>query len=136
MDNEKKTILLIQFDIDLQAVHRKYFLREGWEVRTASSVKEALKQALERPVDAVMLDPDLLDGRGLDFIPELRTLTGGAPVLALSSCRHSAENREKAMDKGAADFLPQPCSPVELCERIRALLEVSEAEHLEAMTEG
>ena len=90
-----------------------------YAARTIAETRQWLKES--GPVDAVLMDMDLPDGNGLDFLPELNVLTGGAPVLVLSGWR-AGEAAGRALERGAAGYMKKPYRMDELCHRMDALL--------------
>lgn len=75
----------------------------------ASNAREALDTLRKVQVDIVLLDVEMPGTSGLDVLPEILRLGGGARVLIVSSlCEEGAEATVKALALGAADALPKP----------------------------
>jgi two-component system KDP operon response regulator KdpE len=92
----------------------------GYEVETAGSGEEGLRQAASFHPDAVILDLGLPGIDGLDVLSALRAWTD-VPVLVLSA-RHTDEAKVAALDSGADDYVTKPFSINELFARLRAVL--------------
>ncbi len=100
--------------------------RECYEVEEAGNGESALNAAARGPFEVVVLDLDLPRMSGLDVLRKLRTIST-VPVIALSA-RESEVDRVLALELGADDCMPKPCSPAELVSRVRALLRRCEYE--------
>ncbi|HEX6377411.1 MAG TPA: chemotaxis protein CheB [Allosphingosinicella sp.] len=78
-------------------------------VATASDAGEALRLLPQTPVDIVLLDVEMPGESGLEALPEIVRLGGGARVLIVSSfCDRDAEAAVDALAPGAAETLPKP----------------------------
>lgn len=71
--------------------------------------------------DAWLIDWQLPDGSGLDWLRRLRSQGKDTPALILSA-RDLLEDRVRGLDGGADDYLVKPFAPEELAARLRALL--------------
>jgi DNA-binding NtrC family response regulator len=94
---------------------------EGYEVRTASSVGEALGITAQELPDAALVDHGLPDGSALDFLQTLRKRGDMTPVLVFSGDA-SCELAVAAIKAGADDFLPKPVPPAVLLKIFERLL--------------
>ena len=94
--------------------------RECFDVEEAGDGEAALLAAVRGPVDLVLLDLDLRKLSGLDVLRKLRA-ESTVPVIVLSA-RASEVDRVLALELGADDCIPKPCSLSELVSRVRALL--------------
>lgn len=72
------------------------------------------------PFDLLLVDWNLPDGSGLDWISSLRRLGNTTPVLVLSA-RDLISDRISGLDSGADDYLIKPFAPEELAARVRAI---------------
>jgi two-component system KDP operon response regulator KdpE len=73
-----------------------------------------------RQPDLIVLDLGLPDGDGIDFIKDVRRWSG-VPIIVLSA-RVSEQDKIKALDAGADDYLSKPFGVGELQARVRATL--------------
>lgn len=98
----------------------QYALRqEGFLVYGAGTVKEAGKMMEERP-DLILLDVNLPDGDGREFLKGLRK-DSPIPVILLTA-RDREEDMLVAFDAGGDDYITKPFSMALLVKRIRAVL--------------
>jgi two-component system, OmpR family, KDP operon response regulator KdpE len=93
---------------------------EGYDVLLAANGGDGLALAATRNPDAVILDIGLPDREGHEVLAELRQWTQ-VPVLMLS-VRDTEQEKVKALDAGANDYMTKPFGIQELMARLRALL--------------
>jgi two-component system KDP operon response regulator KdpE len=99
----------------------KVILRQsGFETIPAASVKEALDQAAVHRPDAAILDLLLPDGEGVDICRELRTWSD-MPIILLSAVGED-DQKVRALEEGADDYVVKPFNPRELVARLNAVL--------------
>lgn len=111
-------VLVVEDDAQLVRALRINLEARKFEVETASDGKTALRLAATRKPDAILLDLGLPDMDGIDVIKEVRE-TSGVPILVLSA-RHTSEEKIRALDAGADDYVTKPFSMDELLARLRA----------------
>jgi two-component system KDP operon response regulator KdpE len=97
-----------------------------YEVHTAASGSEALRQASTHRPDLVILDLGLPDMDGVEVIAGLRGWTS-VPILVLSGRTDSADKVD-ALDAGADDYVTKPFGMDELLARLRAMARRGAAE--------
>jgi len=93
---------------------------EGFEVIPAMTAAEALDAAALRAPDAAILDLLLPDGDGIEITRELRHWSS-MPILVLSAVGEE-EQKVRALEAGADDYVTKPFSPRELMARLHAAL--------------
>jgi two-component system OmpR family response regulator len=72
------------------------------------------------PFDALLVDWQLPDGSGLDWLRARRARGDATPALMLTA-RDRVAQRIEGLDAGADDYLVKPFAPEELVARLRAL---------------
>ncbi|THD76133.1 MAG: response regulator transcription factor [Phenylobacterium sp.] len=92
----------------------------GFEVVTAASVEEALDVVAVTPVEAAIIDLVLPDGNGVDLCRRLREWSA-MPIIVLSAIGEEQE-KVRALDAGADDYVTKPFGPQELVARLQAVL--------------
>lgn len=99
----------------------KVVLREaGFEAVTAETGGEALDRAAVRPPDAAILDLVLPDIDGIEVCRRLREWTE-MPILVLSAVGDE-EEKVRALEAGADDYVVKPFAIEEITARLHALL--------------
>jgi two-component system KDP operon response regulator KdpE len=110
----------------------KVVLRQaGFETIESGTVKEALDQAAVQHPDAAIIDLLLPDGDGIDIVRELRTWSQ-MPIIVLSAVGED-EQKVRALEEGADDYVVKPFSPRELVARLNAVLRRAAGEADEAV---
>jgi len=117
---------------DLVGMSLRY---EGWDVKTAHSVAEAMNHAKTFAPDIAVLDIMLPDGDGLSLMKSLRSVHAGLPVLFLTA-KDAVDDRVAGLTAGGDDYVTKPFSLEELVARLRGILRragagVTEDEHAE-----
>lgn len=95
--------------------------KAGHEVETATALREA-RAKVEATFDLVLLDLMLPDGSGFDFIGELEERRSCGLALIVLSSRDGEEDRVRALEIGADDYVTKPFSPREVVARVNAVL--------------
>jgi two-component system, OmpR family, KDP operon response regulator KdpE len=93
---------------------------EGFDVIAATTVAEALDAAALRAPDAAILDLLLPDGDGIEITRRLREWSA-LPIIVLSAVGEE-EQKIRALQAGADDYVTKPFSPRELAARLHAVL--------------
>jgi DNA-binding response OmpR family regulator len=130
-----KTLLVIDGDLKAQTEIRERLAREGYDVLTAPCANDGLTLAISARPTAVLLEQYLPDGSGHDLCRALRRRTA-APIFMMSE-GSGEDDRIRALDIGADDFVSKPLRLDELAARLRAALRRYEPyESLKALTSG
>jgi two-component system KDP operon response regulator KdpE len=96
-------------------------LREaGFDVVPVATAQEALDRAAVQPPDAAIIDLVLPDGDGIDVCRSLREWSR-MPIIVLSAIGDEDE-KVRALEAGADDYVVKPFAPRELVARLQATL--------------
>ena len=99
----------------------KVVLREaGFEAVPAETASQALDYAAVRPPDAAIIDLVLPDGDGVEVTRRLREWSE-MPILVLSAVGEE-EQKVRALEAGADDYITKPFGTRELVARLQAAL--------------
>jgi two-component system KDP operon response regulator KdpE len=112
-------ILIIDDEPQILRALRIDLAARGYEVRTAEDGTQALHLVAHDHPDLIVLDLGLPDLDGVDLIQNLRTWTQ-VPIVVLSG-RIDGDQKVRALDAGADDYLTKPFDVEELRARIRAV---------------
>ena len=110
----EKKILIVEDDDSIVYVLKTLFQENGYKTLVAQSGFEALDKIPE--ADLVILDLGLPDIDGQDVLKSLRKSTQ-KPVIVLSA-RHGENEKVKAFERGADDYITKPFGNSELLARI------------------
>ena len=113
-------ILIVEDDPALSQGIRLALGQEGRQFVQAGTIGQAERELAERTFDLLILDLNLPDGNGLDFLTALRR-TSGVPVLILTA--NDLESDQVAgLELGADDYMTKPFSLAVLRARVNRLL--------------
>jgi two-component system KDP operon response regulator KdpE len=120
-------IRVLVCDDELQIIRAlKVILRDsGFDVLATATAKEALDTAAVENPDAAIIDLVLPDGNGVEVCAELRSWSE-LPILVLSAIGEE-EEKVRALEAGADDYVTKPFGPRELVARLEAALRRSGA---------
>ena len=106
MNNNEKTILVIEDDKTLSKAISDKLKREGFNVLTAFDGEEGLKIAIEQKPDLILLDLIMPIMDGIAMLNNLREDVWGkkVPVIILTNLS-TGEEVSQAMSQGVYDYL-------------------------------
>lgn len=129
-------VLLVEDEIQMAAALTEVLKQNQFVVDHVVNLDlagEALKSDVH---DAVILDRQLPDGDGIDFLAGLRKAGHGIPVVVLTA-HNMPPDRIAGLNLGADDYVGKPFLTEELIARLRAVVRRSEAKGIEpAIVEG
>ncbi|MFD9520738.1 response regulator [Streptomyces sp. NPDC059979] len=111
-------VLVAEGDPQLVRAFKINFQARKFECQEAGTGADALRLAAARAPDVILLDLGLPDMDGIDAIKSIRRWSN-VPILALSA-RRTSQEKVRALDAGADDYMPKPFSMDELLARLRA----------------
>ena len=112
-------LLLLEDDPILGEGLRDFLRVEGHGVDWFQRLGDAMLMAGE-PYDALLVDWQLPDGSGIDWVRTLRRRGLSTPILMLTA-RDRLGDRINGLDVGADDYLVKPFEPEEMAARLRAV---------------
>ncbi len=113
-------ILVVEDDPGIRNVVRVLLEAESYRVTEADTAKRGVNAARTDKPDLILLDLGLPDSDGADVIRSVRQWSP-VPIVVLSA-RTMDEQKVRALDEGADDYVTKPFSAPELLARIRAAL--------------
>jgi two-component system, OmpR family, KDP operon response regulator KdpE len=120
MTDTKELILLIEDEPQMRRFLRITLQSQGYRLVESETGGDGLTQAATRNPDVILLDLGLPDLDGLEVTKRLREWTE-TPIIVISA-REQEQDKVKALDAGADDYLTKPFGVGELLARLRAAL--------------
>ncbi|HEU5475739.1 MAG TPA: response regulator transcription factor [Actinophytocola sp.] len=118
-------VLVVDDDLTVRDVVRRYLERGGHRVALADNGEDALRWIADNDPDLVVLDLMLPGIDGLEVCRRLRRRSA-VPVVMLTALGEE-ENRIAGLELGADDYVTKPFSPKELALRVASVLRRAQA---------
>ena len=127
MTETKESILLIEDEPQMRRFLRVTLQAHGYQLIESATGEDGLIQVATRNPDVVLLDLGLPDIDGLEVTKRLRQWSQ-VPLIVISA-REQEEDKVRALDAGADDYLTKPFGASELLARIRVSLRHMAMQH-------
>ncbi|MBC3879921.1 two-component system response regulator OmpR [Undibacterium sp. LX40W] len=121
MSDSKSKILVVDDDVRLRDLLRRYLTEQGFQVVVAESAVAMNKLWIRERYDLLVLDLMLPGEDGLAICRRLRGAGDNTPIIMLTA-KGDEVDRIIGLEMGADDYLPKPFNPRELVARINAVL--------------
>jgi two-component system cell cycle response regulator DivK len=114
------TILFVEDQLELRAIHTAYLQSHGFNVITAENGEAGLELARAAHPDVMVLDHSLPHRTGVEIAnimqddPEL----AGIPIVMMTALPFGAIGK-RAYAAGCKAFLSKPCAPSRLLQELR-----------------
>ena len=125
MSTQEPLILIVEDEPQMLRFLRASLGAHGYRLVESTTAQDGLAQAAARTPDVILLDLGLPDADGIEVTARLREWSR-IPVIVISA-RGQDEDKIRALDAGADDYLTKPFSVGELLARIRVALRHSAA---------
>ena len=112
-------LMLLEDDATLGEALRDFLRLEGHVVDWFRRLDDA-RAVADEPFDVLLVDWQLPDGSGVDWVRQLRVRGYTLPILVLTA-RDLLQDRIHGLDSGADDYMVKPFPPEELVARLRAV---------------
>lgn len=116
----KLSILLVEDEKNICDFISTSLSAQDYRISTAHTGKEALPIITSQCPDLILLDLGLPDMDGMEIIRQVRTWSS-VPIIVLSA-RTQEQEKVRALNLGADDYLTKPIGTSELLARIRTAL--------------
>jgi len=125
MEEKQHTILVVDDEERIRRLLRMYLEKEHFAIEEAEDGETALRMALEKDYDLILLDVMLPGIDGIEVCSRLR-VQKATPVVMLTAKGEEA-NRVQGFEVGVDDYVVKPFSPREVIYRVKAILRRSSA---------
>jgi two-component system, OmpR family, KDP operon response regulator KdpE len=115
-----RRVLVCDDEMQIRRALRVVLKDAGFEVVETADAKEALDAASVKPPDAAIIDLILPDGDGVEVTRTIRSWSE-MPILVLSAVGEE-EQKVRALEAGADDYVTKPFGPKELIARLNAAM--------------
>ncbi|MBF0497241.1 MAG: two-component system response regulator [Deltaproteobacteria bacterium] len=124
MEAQKKVLVVDDEDRNLRLMEAM-LIPLGYEVGLAADGEAALTRVKDSPPDVILLDIMMPKMDGFEVARRIKSdeETRFIPIVMVTALK-DVEDRVKALEAGADDFLTKPVDKVELRARVRSLLKV------------
>lgn len=104
-----KSCLIVDDSKVIRMVARKILEELHFNIIEAANGKEALDCCGRQMPDAVLLDWNMPVVNGLDFLKELRRMSGGeSPIVVFCTTENDLDHIRTAMQAGANEYIMKP----------------------------
>jgi DNA-binding response OmpR family regulator len=118
-------LLLVEDDAAIRGALIRALSEHGHAVTSTPTAMSALRQVIDAPPDAILLDLGLPDLGGHEALRMIRSVSD-VPVLVITA-RDSEAEIIRALDEGADDYVIKPFGGAQIEARIRAVLRRADA---------
>jgi CheY-like chemotaxis protein len=125
MTSKKKTILLIEDDVDVLGMMVRHLEHLGYSVITAGDGMEGLKKLESEDYDLVITDIVMPYVSGVGVVAAIKSKKPHVPVIAVTG--YGKEPEAAAMEKNADMVLAKPVKISVLKDYLRELLDLAES---------
>jgi adenylate cyclase len=118
-------ILVVDDDFINRELLKAYLTEADYDVVTAADGQSAFELALESPPDLALIDVQMPGMDGIELCSTLKSTpeTRFVPVVIVTAL-DTVEEKIKAIDVGADDFVTKPFNALVLLTRVRSLLRI------------
>ncbi len=128
-------LLIVEDDREIQESIVAYLSPEGYLCEQAFDYQGALDKIESFDYDCLLIDINLPDGTGLDLIRHTKRLKKTSGIIVITA-RNAIDDRVKALEFGADDYLVKPFNLAELNARIKSLMRRMHFQGNNAITQG
>jgi two-component system, NtrC family, response regulator HydG len=122
MITESNRILIIDDDVDICALLKRFLERKSFIVETAFNAKDGLARAATEKFDLILTDFRLPDKDGLEVIREIKSMHSKTPIIVITGYS-DVQQAIEAIRLGAAEYVTKPIYPEEILLHIQKAIE-------------
>lgn len=115
------SVLIVDDEPSLRKVIRTSLVSCGFAVEEVSSGNEAVEVVRQKPFDVVLLDINMPGISGVEACRQIRGLAARSAIVMVT-VRDGEDDKVRALEAGADDYLTKPFRIRELVARLRSVL--------------
>ena len=119
---EKMHTILVAEDIDSNFALVDIMLRKEFNIVRASNGNEAVHLFEELHPSLILMDIQMPEMNGLDATRIIREMDSNIPIIALTAFAFNSD-RIEFMEAGGSDYVVKPIDPMNLKEKVKAILQ-------------
>jgi two-component system KDP operon response regulator KdpE len=127
MSPQQNSVLIVDDETALRKVLKNSLIASGFAVEEACSGEDALGTFQRSPSDLVLLDINMSGMNGIDACRRIRGISPRAGIVMVT-VRDLEEDKVRALEAGADDYVTKPFKLRELIARLRAVLRRTRAQ--------
>lgn len=128
---ERKQILVVDDEPNLQRVLSALLLRDDYDVHTAEDGEQALSVLNEHHIDMVVTDLRMPKMDGMELLRRVRAMDEELPVVIITA-HGTVDNAVEALKTGAFDYITKPFDQTEVRTIVRKALRTRDLAATEA----
>lgn len=109
-------ILIIEDEMELSSLLKRFLIKRHYEVTCAETLTKAMLLLQTASFDTIILDNNLPDGKGIDFIPTINMIQNNPKIIAMSAIGVG----EEALKAGASVYIEKPISMMSIYQLLDA----------------
>jgi two-component system response regulator AtoC len=117
------SVLIVDDEPVFRVLAEEALTAEGFEVRTAETLRKARAEVDAAAPDVLILDRRMPDGDGIDFLKSLQEEDPRATVAIVVTAYGDVRNAVEALKTGASDYLTKPVQLTDLVIKLTKVLE-------------
>lgn len=121
MSSQQSSVLVVDDEFSLRKALRTSLTASGFAVEEARSGEEALGTVQQHQFDLVLLDVSMPGMSGIDACRRIRGISPQAGIVMVT-VRDQEDDKVRALEAGADDYVTKPFKLRELTARLRAVL--------------
>jgi two-component system response regulator HydG len=113
----KKSVLIIDDDVDICQLLKRFLERKGFDAKTAFKGNEGIISVQNIDFDLILMDFRLPDYDGIDLIQELKAIKPKIPIIVITGYS-DVKQAVKMIQLGAFEYVTKPIFPEEILKLI------------------